>query len=516
MAISAYFVNLIITENTIFDTDEYIHAEGALNLYLRLRNFEIKSFLEELLAQAFYPPLGRLPIAISYILGGPSLATSRLPGFILYFLSAIITTLSIIKFCNVRNIDANKKLFAACTSFLTASSSYYVLLNSSICMIEPTGLLLISLFIFYISSHENKPDFFSSRRYLLILALIISLLILSKYTFPYLLMPGFILAIISQSNTLSEVYKKLTFIFCLLLLLAITSLAWFTASNSDEVLKYLIDYPARGYAIGISHLLYYPKVILTELFISTPFALLVIAFAIGAVYHFYNNSLSVRIAALCIIFTLFLFPLLAEKNLRFIMILSPLFWYLSGLAIIATSNRVFNLLPSGISATALYSIIFLTAVASWGYNFKDIKKDYSKTLEFQPGFNTAQQILNLTHDSNESILAYNWRAIPAPYYYNWAEAAYRKVPILELSKYRHIVKIKYLLDINSKLKSLDLSVDEILKSLKSKYKFKRILITHTPSEPAPGYKKFLKYCLQPDCISGKIENISYIYFKNLP
>ncbi len=386
------------------DTDEFLHAVGGYEIYWEIAKGSLGGFWNAILAQSFYPPLGKLPIVISYLVGGVSTTTARIPGLILLAISMWFT------FRALTRVSIRPRTLNIAVSEIIWSAGFAGV-GGVVCMLEPMGLVVTAVMGFLLAGLRSVEDLARPSNTICV-GLVIIALFLTKYTLPATVVPGLVLGVFSLCSDWQQARAS----FWTLVKIGLISLAgfsaWYVIADSAAIRAYIFEYPARGWAIGPNFLLQYPKLIVTEMFLNPLYGSLVVAIAIfGGIK---NKSLVSRVASFSIICTIIIHALLAERGLRFILTIAPFIWILFGLGIRALFER-FSRLNSLLVSAAMIAFV---SVSLFLYT-KQFNQKLNEILEYTPG----HEVLAIPYKefllkSQKNVVTFNFTDKPV-YFYNF-------------------------------------------------------------------------------------------------
>ncbi len=429
-AISFRFGEAIYQLDYLFDSDEYAHAGPALDFAILAERGNWSKLLDRFLAESAYPPLHPTLLSLFFALCGASLFTARFFCFFLFLLATALIFLATYHFA--RKTKTAPPVLAATLSAGTFVSSPLALLNSSICMIESLGILVCSAMLLVFSTTKSSNEV-SWQRYLIFSALFTALFF-TKYTFLVLIIPGFLSAYILNFDKQSD-WKH--FFWPLLLVFvpfALLASLWLIFCDWNAFQAYVIDYPLRGYLLGIETFPFYIEAIFSKYFLHPGVSLLVFPLLVYSGLRF-SKHFSVLFALFAVIWSCLLFGIVAERLARHILPILPFLCFPAGLALAELFQRVrtsFNLrLASSFSCSAL-----LIASSFFLFSSPYIKSEVAKIMEYRGEASdfTRQLARDLPADGSYAIS--QPRYLPFLYFLNWELARKGSLTIEETNSLR--------------------------------------------------------------------------------
>lgn len=254
-----YLVFRVITETATFDTDEADHANAALELTYTLQTGEVHTIIEAFRRQSFYPPIHSLTITPFYLLFGPSLATSRLPSVFLFMIYCLLFSFTLRSLLNAKAANLSGISSTAGFSFglLVGCLSPILIFNSTLCMLETLGTLLMLAFLTYFTTIEAKP---LRTKHLMTGVGFVLLMFLTKYSFGIFALGGYAVFLLSQL-----LQKRLKLRDCIMtagatvLLLA----AWLLFCDWHAALNFIFGQPKTEHQfLSAKNILFYPRTFL--------------------------------------------------------------------------------------------------------------------------------------------------------------------------------------------------------------------------------------------------------------
>ncbi len=361
-----------------FDTDELAHARAAWDLTRGFQTGGISGVWEVARKESFWPPLFPLFVSLSFHLFGASFAASRIPALLLSSIAIGITAHAAFTAARRASADQAASIGGATITLLAGLSTPLLLWNSSLCMIEALGLLLTALTL-----HTLSRDY-QERRPLLASCLIGALLgaqMLTKYTFPALILPGLILAFLTAAPSWGDFLSRLRTLLGMLFVFSLSAVCWWIVADRDGISQYLFGYGSRGYSLGLPRILFYFSAFFESFVISPAVGASAIFLALVALVSSWQ-SLVVRFAIVSPPVSALLFGLLSEQLSRHLLIIVPCIWFSMGLG----WARILQTVPSPKRRGALHLLLAfgfaltLTSRANW------LTTRWFSFIEHQPGW----------------------------------------------------------------------------------------------------------------------------------
>lgn len=395
------------------DSDEFTHIVPAYDLYLKTQGGDLTGFVARVFEEGFYPPLHPLVVSVAFALFGPSTQVARLVSVALFAIAGLVLALATARVLKRNGVEASSVVRAALLALVLHASSTTVLLDSSLCMMEALGLLLVSALLFVLSGVSPL-----SRSAALVLGVLFSALLLTKYTFLVLVLPGLLLALPYVPKEWGDYWLLLrrTALFFAIPLVAFSF--WWVLADREQISRFLFDYPMRGHTLGIWEILYYPLIIPRE-FLALPWLiclLLPLAFW-GAVRCW--EQLAARAATLFFICALITLGLVAERTPRHLVIVVPCVWMLAGVGWGELERRLPRL-------QALVSLAAWLALALLGWAALNsqpaLESALRQTMEERPGWNEFNQKLAEALQGRGAVRVAYGETLPSKYDFFWRRA----------------------------------------------------------------------------------------------
>lgn len=388
IALLLFCAEFALEQRHNFDYDEAEHAVWGLRVAMAMKAQDLGALWQSIREQAFYPPLHSLTVAAAYLLGGVSLATSRLPSFLLFALGLALLVLTLSR--SLRDVSGGVRRAAIGLILLIAVLSPLMLANASLCMIEGLSLAVSAFFLLVF---QRAPGAWNSRPAVVGMGLggLLCLAALVKYPLLVMLAPGWAISI-----ALAEPEMGRRRWIILALTAFITALggevAWYFLSDPAQIWYYFFGYPSRGVAHTFAAFLYYPSQLFTS-YTAHPVqgTLLCLCALVGA--RFAPRQHAARFGAATIITAYLAFSLQAEKGPRYLLPLLPQIWFLTGLGIATVLQRFEKLqFPISVAGLALLMAALVPAVPA-------IQDRIQRAMEGRPEITaiTEQMVTALPH-----------------------------------------------------------------------------------------------------------------------
>ncbi len=203
-----YFLAATVAASTIaFDADEANHALDGWQVYHALSDLAPGALLRALTDQSHYPPVHSLFVTAGYLVGGPTLAASRLPT--VFNLALTLAALAWLTYrLAARGSDLQSRtlwLPVAGSAFAVALAitSEVVVTNSILAMLEMTGALLGVLLLLAADKLNVTVRYPRRLTWLLTTGLLAALLMFTKYSFGLFFVPGLVRGTADSCTTMA-------------------------------------------------------------------------------------------------------------------------------------------------------------------------------------------------------------------------------------------------------------------------------------------------------------------------
>jgi hypothetical protein len=331
VAIVSELTHRVVVETTLFDTDEASHAIPVLELYVAAQRRDIAHFSRAVIEQSFYPPVHSLTVLPSYLIAGPSLATTRMPTVITFVLLIIAAgTFTFHTTSKIEDAGRGATYISTAVAIFFVSTSPVLLENSVLCMLELIGCLWIVLLLWLCWSLEHSSSNRWTRACLLAVALLV--ITLTKYTFGVFAIPAIVAAILTRQNPRHWKWSQLTDAIPVLVVLAIGLGFWFVIAGFGGALYFAFDQPKYAPLFSVDNFLFYPQAWLNNFHLHPIFGIFTALLACwGAIKRW--NSFAVRTASWIACFSLLILTISLNNQPRHFAIAGPCIWFLAALGL---------------------------------------------------------------------------------------------------------------------------------------------------------------------------------------
>lgn len=311
-----------------FDADEAHHAARGLDVYDSLRERSLPHLYSSITDQSFYPPLHSLTVAAAYsALGGPSLAASRLPSWIAFLLSIIVTGFAIRMTISKQSKSVPQK-FVAYGMGIAAVFAFFSplsLQNASVCMIEPLSMLVTAGILYMFARYQDELQYSTATA--LLFGFVFALAALTKYTMLIFVVAPGALALWGIPVFTPKLAHKCALIATLTVLA--TFGLWLTLSHWEGVWYFLIGFPKRGVALSFAALWTQPAMFLQRCALYPALAVTALAMSVFALAQIRQQRV-ILFSLLCIFTTLAVLGVSKQQGGRFMLHALPCLWLLCG------------------------------------------------------------------------------------------------------------------------------------------------------------------------------------------
>ncbi len=326
---------IVAFEDFPFDFDEANHVNGALALYLELRDLNLDGFLSEFMSQGFYPPGFAWMKAIAFVLFGASSTVARFFSVVSLFLALIVIYLLPLE------IDRDYGWLAGLTAVALTLTIQPLLVTSAMVMMEAPGLLATFAMLWIYVRAIKLP----TRTRLLSVSLLLILVFLTKFTYGLIVVAAIFLMecslVVSQafgtggqengpgllSSSRAVIERRWPWLFGPFLAAMIV---WFIRpDNIQGFLAYASSQPPDQQWITWDNLFFYPRSFANQFVPSPPFALFSVASLIWGIWRWRDPL--VRLLVIYFLVGAALMTVNLPKNPRFIATIAPALHILSGL-----------------------------------------------------------------------------------------------------------------------------------------------------------------------------------------
>lgn len=317
----------VVGETTLFDTDEASHATPALELYVAVQRRDIVHFGKAVFHQSFYPPVHSLTVLPSYLIAGPSLATTRIPTVVTFAVLLIVAARFTFQTTSRFSRGGSGIAFVGTAAIIYFISTSPVLIqNAVLSMLELLGSLWVILLLWLCWRLDNSP----SRRWARACALAIGLLViaLTKYSFGAIAIPAIVAAILTGPKPRTGKMSQLIEAKDVLVVLAVGLGFWFVVAGFQGALRFAFDQPQYAPLRSTENLFYYPLVWLSDFHLHPVFGLFTALLACWGTIKGWN-SFAVRTASWVACFSLLILTISLNNQPRHFAFASPCIWFLA-------------------------------------------------------------------------------------------------------------------------------------------------------------------------------------------
>lgn len=317
----------VVGETTLFDTDEAAHATPALELYVAVQRRDIAHFSRAIFQQSFYPPVHSLTVLPSYLIAGPSLATTRMPTVVTF--AVLLITVAVFTYritSQIAEADSGAAYVATAATVYFVSTSPVLIRNAVLSMLELIGCLWVVLLLWLCW----RLDHSSSGRWARACSLALMLLVitLTKYSFGAIAIPAIVTAILTGSKPRTGRRSQLIEAKAVLVVLAVGLGFWFMVAGFQGALRFAFNQPQYARLLSAKNLFYYPLAWLNEFHLHPILGFSTALLACwGAIKGW--NHLAVRTASWVVFFSLLMLTISLNNQPRHFAIAGPCIWFLA-------------------------------------------------------------------------------------------------------------------------------------------------------------------------------------------
>ena len=307
-----------------FDTDEADHAISAYQLYFYLTRLDLGGAFQAIARQGFYPPLNSVLVAISYLFFGPTLISSRIPG-LLQFCAYLVVMAFTTRRLATALLQQEYRQVALISVVALSAFSPIAFTNASLCMLEPTGLLVTALILYSLVEFERSGDNASGA----LLGLLLILIVLTKYSFGVMVVPAVLLGLTTSCLEGRIRPAKLVVIYGLVF---VSLGLWLLLTNFDSVIHFFVGHRSYAPILSQENLLFDLRGFLSNYTPNWATALFVVVFGIDSASKF-QRVLVIRSSALITILSLLILGASSTNEERHFIVASPGIFLLAGIGI---------------------------------------------------------------------------------------------------------------------------------------------------------------------------------------
>jgi len=415
-----------VSSSTIpFDSDEANHAVDGWEVYLALTRLSPGQLYRAVTGQGFYPPLHSLLIAAGYLIGGPSIATTRMPTVIIFALTLLALAWLTARLADVDsggNLSAGRlPLAGAAVAVAFAITSPAFVDNAVLAMLEMTGALL-GLLLLAAADRAERTSRERERRLRLGIAAVIAVLIfLTKYSFGLFFLPGLIVALVTESWPSKVSRRTLIEVGIVLAVYAVLLGLWLLVTDRETMLFFFTDHPYNVPFLSEENLLYLPRRWFERYSSSGLIATMVIPLALIGIIRRWKQ-LAVRVASWSILAGLVILTISTTNQTRHMLPLAPQIWLLAGLGFVEVLGWLHQSKVGDRGVIVALGLVMAAVIITAIGPATTLRADLITQFEGEPAFIEAQDFAleNLDLDrpalflgdlnDQNGLLAIRWRA----------------------------------------------------------------------------------------------------------
>lgn len=425
VALLGALVTTVASSTIPFDNDEANHAVDGWEVYLALSHLSPDELYRAVTNQGFYPPVHSFLIAAGYLVGGPSIAASRMPTVVVFAL--MLCTLAWLTF-RLAATDSDDKLFACWLPMAGAAlavaftlTSRVLVGNAVLAMLEMTGALLGLLLLAAAARADHASGQREHQLWLGVAAVIAAFTFLTKYSFGIFFLTGLILALISATWPLKVDRRRRRDVYIVLIIYAVLLGLWLLITDRGTMLLFFTDHPHYVPFLSEENLLYLPRRWVERYSNSGLIAVMAIILAvIGAVQQW--KQLAVRVASWSILTGLTILLISTTNQTRHMLPLAPQIWLLAGLGFVKVLCWILRSKAGNragiITLGAVMALLIIAAIKP----VKTLQADLTDRFEGEAAFIDVQDFALTNIDPNRpalflgdlsdqnGLLAIRWRA----------------------------------------------------------------------------------------------------------
>jgi hypothetical protein len=160
VTLAAVLAQMVINTPIPFDIDESNHAIDGWDVYHAIVSRSPGDLYRSVVGQAFYPPVFSFFVAAYYLVFGPGLVASRMPGVVNYALLIFgLSWMTYYLVCRSSSLPPAASLALVGAGFVGAMAvtSLTLIRNAVLCMLEITGALLL-LPLLYLADRLDRSN----------------------------------------------------------------------------------------------------------------------------------------------------------------------------------------------------------------------------------------------------------------------------------------------------------------------------------------------------------------------
>jgi hypothetical protein len=313
-------------EKILFDTDEASHATPALELYVAMQRKDIDHFIRAILDQSFYPPVHSFTVLASYLIAGPSLASSRMPSVISLAILSIALAIISYRIIQTKVVESSIAIVAAAVTIYLVVTSPTLIMNSVLSMLELTGCVMCMLLL-WVCCQIDQPHIGQWIR-VFSLSLILLLIMLTKYTFGLFAIPAVGMALVIRTKTYKIKKPQLVEVVEVFALLSVLLAIWFISAGPGGILRFMFNQPQYASLFSLENIFYYPHVWVSDYHLNPVLGFITALLAIYGVMKGWKHFVN-RTAFWVIIFSLIFLTISLNNQPRHFAFAAPCVWFLA-------------------------------------------------------------------------------------------------------------------------------------------------------------------------------------------
>lgn len=390
--------SIVLGAEAPFDTDEADHANAILELHRAVTTLSPSQILQAIVRQTFYPPLFSILALPVTLIGGISLATSRLASLLCYFGYLAFLSFAFVNFLSSKEFPADSRLRRLAPLLLVAlaATSPITLENSVLSMLESCSLLSFAILLWVLSRLPEVPSW----RQTVMLASVALLSLFAKYSFGIFVVPALCAALATTPGTSDAGrWRAIGRGAALgLIVLAVFAL-WMFATDPGSVRHFFVGHKSYAPMLSDENLLFDINAWLNSFCAHPSIACVTALFALYGTlrgWHF----LIIRCAAWTFIVSAVLLTISTTNEERHFLLAAPALFFLAVTGFAAALER-FAPRPRICAATiAATMLVLMPAVIRIEWFTARILAQF----EGSPAFTTLQKFIVQHVDPREPIL----------------------------------------------------------------------------------------------------------------
>ena len=319
-------------------------------MYYALINRSPSELLRAVRDQAFYPPVFSFFVAAAYLLTGPGLFASRIPSVLNYALLIIALTgltfylarrAQMLRELNVDDVENHPgtdrftvtgvelALIGAFFATALTITSMTMIRNAVLSMLEITGALLV-IPLFVLVDRADQRSGRSRMGVLLLAAVMVMILFLTKYTFGMFFGAALAVALVSENWPWKASRHAWHELLAVAGIFALIAGFWVILTDRGSMTLFFIGHPSYVPFWSWDNFLFYPRIWLNDYSITAFIGVFVVILAaVEAVLNW--QRLYVRLAAWSVLIALAILTISTTNEPRHILVVAPAIWLLAAL-----------------------------------------------------------------------------------------------------------------------------------------------------------------------------------------